>query len=192
MNTQENQSVEMNRNSPATKAAERALVITRIFDAPRSFVFKAWTDPEQVMRWWGPKGFTTPFCKIDFRPGGVFHYCMRSPEGRDYWGKGIYREIVKPERIVFTDSFADEEGNPVPATHYGLSPDYPAEMLVTVMFAQHEGRTKLTLQHVGIPSGAEHDSCEAGWTQSLDRLAEHLAKSLRQAQSSSAQTARAA
>ena len=192
MNTQEKASVEMERNSPATKPAERVLVITRVFDAPRSLVFKAWTDPEHVGRWWGPKGFTTPFCKIDLRPGGAFHYCMRSPEGRGFWGKGIYREIVEPERIVFTDFFADEEGNPVPATHYGMSPDWPAEMLVTVTFADHEGKTKLTLQHAGIPSGAEGDSCEAGWTQSLERLAEHLAQALKQAQTPGARAARAA
>ena len=168
------------------------LVITRVFDAPWRLAFKAWTDPEQVVRWWGPKAFTTPFCKIDLRPGGVFHYCMRSPEGRDFWGKGIYREIVEPERIVFTDFFADEEGTPGPATHYGMSPDWPAELLVTVTFAEHEDKTKLTLQHVGIPSGAEGDSCDAGWTESLERLAGHLAKALSQAQTPSARAARAA
>ena len=114
---------------------------------------------------------------------------MRSPEGKDYWSTGVYREIVPLERIVCTDSFADEKGNVVPATHYGMDSDIPLEMLVTVTFEEHEGKTKLTLRHVGIPSGAEHDSCEAGWTQSLDRLAEHLAKSLRQPQTSSAQAA---
>ena len=192
MNTQEKASVAMKKNRPATKPAERVLVITRVFDAPRSLVFKAWTDPEHVMRWWGPKGFTTPFCKIDLRPGGVFHYCMRSPEGRDFWGKGIYREIVEPERLVFTDFFADEKGNPVPPTDYGMSPDWPAELLVTVTFAEHEGKTKLTLQHAGIPKGKDGDSCEVGWTESLDRLAEHLAETLSQAETPSAPAAKAA
>ena len=192
MNTQEKPSVEMKRNSPVTKPAERVLAITRAFDAPRSLVFKAWTDPKHVARWWGPKGFTTPFCKIDLRPGGAFHYCMRSPEGREFWGKGIYREIVDPEQLVFTDFFADEKGNPVPATQYGMSPDWPAEMLVRVTFAEHEDKTRLTLQHVGIPSGTEGDSCEAGWTESLERLAEHLAKAKSQAQTPSAQAAKAA
>ncbi|MGH8068203.1 MAG: SRPBCC domain-containing protein [Candidatus Entotheonellia bacterium] len=77
------------RTSAATNAGERELVITRIFDAPRELVFKAWTEPERLMRWWGPNSFTTPFCTIDLRPGGVFHCCMRSPEGRDYWCKGV-------------------------------------------------------------------------------------------------------
>ena len=179
-------------SSLAKEPAEQALVITRVFDAPRELVWKAWTECERLTRWWGQKGFTTPFCKIDLRPGGVFHYCMRSPEGRDFWGKGIYREFVEPERIVFTDFFADEEGDPVPATHYGMSRDWPAEMLVTVTFAEHGGKTKVTLQHAGVPSGAESDSCEAGWTESLERLAEYLAKGLRQAQTPSVQAAKSA
>jgi uncharacterized protein YndB with AHSA1/START domain len=165
------------KNNSATESSEREIVITRVFNAPRDLVFKAWTEPERVMRWWGPNGFTTPFCTIDLRPGGVFHHCMRSPEGRDFWSKGVYREIVAPERIVCTDFFADEEGNPVPPTHYGMSPDWPAEALITVTFAEYEGQTKLTLQHaVGSAPASERDMCQAGWTESLDRLAEYLAK----------------
>jgi uncharacterized protein YndB with AHSA1/START domain len=85
--------------------SQRELVITRIFDAPRTLVWKTWTERERFMLWWGPKGFTTPFCKIDLRVGGVYHNCMRSPEGKDYWSTGVYREIVPIERIVCTDSF---------------------------------------------------------------------------------------
>jgi uncharacterized protein YndB with AHSA1/START domain len=163
------------KHSSKTEQAEHVL-ITRVFDAPRDLVFKAWTDCERLTRWWGPKGFTTPLCKIDLRPGGVSHYCMRSPEGRDYCGKGVYREVIEPERIVFTDSFADEEGNVVPATYYGMSADYPLEMLVTVTFAEHEGKTKLTLEHaLGSVPASERDLCKQGWSESLDKLAEHLA-----------------
>jgi uncharacterized protein YndB with AHSA1/START domain len=129
------------------------------------------------MRWWAPKDFTTPVCKIDLQPQGVFHYCMRSPEGRDYCGKAVYGEIVDPERIVYTDSFADEEGNPVPATYYGMSPDWPQEALVTVTFAEHEGKTRLTLLHaLGSVPVSERDLCEQGWSEMLDKLAEDLAK----------------
>jgi uncharacterized protein YndB with AHSA1/START domain len=129
------------------------------------------------MRWWAPKDFTTPVCKIDLQPQGVFHYCMRSPEGRDYCGKAVYSEIVDPERIVYTDSFADEEGNPVPATYYGMSPDWPQEALVTVTFAEHEGKTRLTLLHaLGSVPVSERDLCEQGWSEMLDKLAEDLAK----------------
>jgi uncharacterized protein YndB with AHSA1/START domain len=103
------------RTSATTNAGERGLVITCIFDASRELVRKAWADPECVKRWWGPKGFTAPVCKIALRVGRKFLYCMRSADGKDYWNTGVYREIVEPERIVSTDSFSDEEGNPVPA-----------------------------------------------------------------------------
>src|SRR5262245_29973397 len=119
--------------------ANREIVITRIFDAPRQLVWKAWTEPEHVMRWWGPKTYTSPACKIDFRVGGVYLFCMRSPDGKNYWSTGVYREIVPLERIVCTDSFADEHGNLVPASHYGLPGDWPEELMITVMFEEHEG-----------------------------------------------------
>jgi len=162
--------------SASANAVERDLVITRVFDAPRRLVFEAWTRPEHMMRWFGPKGFTTPFCTIDFRVGGMFHYCMRSPEGRDYWGIGVYREIVVPERIVYTDAFSDAEGNPVPPSHYGMSSSHPAETLVTITFEEQDGKTKLTLRH-GIPETVtERDGTQQGWIELLDRLAEELAK----------------
>jgi uncharacterized protein YndB with AHSA1/START domain len=104
------------------------LVITRIFDAPRELVWKAWTEPEQVMRWWGAKIITSPACKIDSRVGGKYHFCMRMPDGQDVWSTGVYKEIVPLERIVKTDSFADAEGNVVPGSYYGLEEDFPLEL----------------------------------------------------------------
>ncbi len=159
---------------------EPGILITRVFDVPRELVWKAWTDCELVKRWWGPRGFTAPHCKSDFRVGGKYLYCMRGSEGvgawsgKDIWSTGVYREIVPLERIVMTDSFADEKGNVVPATHYDMSQDFPLEMLVSVTFEEHEGKTKLTLHHVGIPSGAESDDAREGWTESFDKLAEVL------------------
>src|SRR5690349_12214759 len=97
--------------SAITASEESELVITRVFDAPRDLVFKAWSEPERLMRWWGPKGFTLRVGTFDFRPGGVFHYCARSPDGHEMWGTFVYREIIAPERIVFISSFADAEGN---------------------------------------------------------------------------------
>jgi uncharacterized protein YndB with AHSA1/START domain len=164
-----------NSNAPAT-SAQQELVITRVFDAPRELVWKAWTEPEHMMRWSGPKGFTTPVCKIDFRVGGVFLNCMRSPEGQDYWSTGVYREIVPLERIVCTDSFADEKGNVVPATHYGMTDDVPLEMLVTVTFEDMDGKTRMTLRHEGLPAGEMSDGAGTGWNESFDKLAEFLAK----------------
>jgi uncharacterized protein YndB with AHSA1/START domain len=152
----------------------KELIITRIFDAPRELVWKAWTEPEQLMRWWGPKSFTSPVCKIDLRVGGVYLYCMRSPEGQDYWNTGVYKEIIPMERLVYTDSFADEKGNVVPATHYGMSADFPFELLVTVAFEELDGKTKMTLRHVGIPAGEMSDLTAASWNESFDKLSESL------------------
>jgi uncharacterized protein YndB with AHSA1/START domain len=164
------------RKNPATGSAGPELVITRVFDAPRERVWKAWTEPELCMRWWGPKGFTCPVCRIDLRVGGTYFNCMRSPEGQDYWSTGVYREIVPPERVVCTDCFADEKGNIVPATHYGMSADFPLEMLVTVTFEEQDGKTRLTLKHAGLPPGKDMEDCREGWSQSFDKLAEVVAQ----------------
>jgi len=157
------------------KSIESELIITRIFDAPREHVWKAWTEPERFMRWWGPKNFTSPFCTIDFRVGGSYLTSMRSPEGQDFWTTGVYREIVPLKRIVYTDSFADEKGNVVPASHYGMNGDWPLELSVTVTFEEKEGRTKMILRHVGIPEGQMSDLTRAGWNESFDKLAESIA-----------------
>lgn len=147
------------------------LVITRVFDVPRELIWKAWTDPEIMKKWWGPKDFTSPVCKIDLRVGGRYLYSMRSPEGQDFWSTGTYREIVVSERLVMTDSFADADGNVVPATHYGLSADFPLELQVMVTFEENNGRTKMTLKHTGIPAGEMSKQTEAGWNESFDKLA---------------------
>lgn len=161
----------------AEEPAEEMLVITRTFDAPRSLVFKAWTDPERLMRWWGPNGFTLPVCMLDLRPGGVLHYCMRSPDGKEYWGRGVYREIVEPERIVYTDCFSDEQGNVAPPTQYGLSAEWLMETEVTVTFAEEEGRTLLTLESaIGAVPAEELEMCRQGWSESLERLAAELGR----------------
>jgi uncharacterized protein YndB with AHSA1/START domain len=153
---------------------EKELTITRIFDAPRELVWKEWTEPERVMRWWGPKEFTSPACKIDLRVGGVYHFCMQSPDGQRFWSTGVYREIVPMEQIVYTDSFADEEGNVVPASYYGMPGDWPAELLVTVTFEEDGDQTKMTLRQVGISEGQMSDMTEAGWNESFDKLAKSL------------------
>jgi len=159
---------------PATKSVERELVINRVFNAPREQVWKAWTEPEQMKRWWGPKGFTSPVSKIDLRVGGKYLGSMRSPEGKDFWSTGVYREIVPMERIVCTDSFADEKGNVVPATHYGMGEDFPLEMLITVTFEDIGHKTSLTLRHEGLPADKMRELTEAGWKESFDKLAEIL------------------
>jgi uncharacterized protein YndB with AHSA1/START domain len=160
-----------------TNEDTKDLIIIRLFDASRELVWKAWTESERVMRWWGPKGFTAPVSKIDLRVGGEYLNCMRSPEGKDYWSKGVFREIVVHERLVMTDSFADENGNTVPASYYGMSKDYPLEMLITVIFEEldgNNGKTKITLRHSGMPSDTDSKGAGQGWNESFDKLAEYL------------------
>lgn len=170
----------MARDTAARKAGRepsgQELVLTRVIDAPREAVFRAWTDPAQMAGWFGPKGFTMPFCKIDLRPGGVIHYCMRSPEGRDYWGKSVYREIAEPERLVVTDVFSDESGNIVQPSEYGMSADWPSETVITVTFDDIDGRTGLTVRQSVSEELAESSGARQGWAETLDRLAEYLSK----------------
>jgi uncharacterized protein YndB with AHSA1/START domain len=148
--------------------AEREVVITRIFDAPRALVFKAWTDPKHLKRWWGPKMFTNPVCEVDARVGGAWRIVMRGPDGVDYPCGGVYREIVEPERLVFTNIATDNDGNPI------------LDGLTTVTFAEQGGTTKLTLTTRAVAlveyAAAYLQGMEAGWTQSLESLAEELAK----------------
>jgi uncharacterized protein YndB with AHSA1/START domain len=162
------------KNKVVGEQGRQSVRIVRIFDAPRELVWKAWTDPEHFKRWWGPRDYTCPYCEMDFRVGGRYLNCMRSPEGKDYWGTGVFREIVPMERIVFTDSFADEQGNVVPGTHYGMSPDFPLEMLVIVTFEDQENKTKMTLEHLGILSEPDSQGTKQGWSESFDKLAESL------------------
>lgn len=152
----------------------RDLVLSRLYFAPREVVWGAWTQPARLMRWFAPEPFTAAAAKVDLRPGGRFLYCMRSPEGAEYWGQGAYREVVAPERLVYLDTFVDEEGNPVKPEQYGLSPDYPAETLVTVTLEDQGSKTLLTLRHAGLPVGEGSDLTEAGWRSQLDRLADAL------------------
>jgi uncharacterized protein YndB with AHSA1/START domain len=149
--------------SPA--AAERELVITRIFDAPRKVVYNAWADPEQMVKWLGPKGFTGKIEKMDARPGGSYRFYMRDPEGGDHWQQGVFREIVEFERIVQTYAWADAAGNPT-----------RPETLLTVTFEDYGAKTKLTLRQAVFESVTARDMHRSGWTSVLDRLEEFLAQ----------------
>ncbi len=140
------------------ESAKTELVITRVFDAPRSLVFKAWTQPEHMARWWGPNGYTTPTCEMDVRPGGALRLCMRSPEGVETWVRGVYREVVEPERIVFTGASEADPGG---------------ETVMTITLAELQGKTRLTVhQTFAKPETAR--GAKEGWTSSLERLADYL------------------
>jgi uncharacterized protein YndB with AHSA1/START domain len=147
--------------------AEREITITRVFDAPRALVFRAWTDAEHLARWWGPKGFTNPVCEIDARVGGRLRIHMRGPDGSVYPMTGEIREIVAPERLVFSNIALDAAGN------------HLLEGLTTVTFAEQGGKTTLTLRSRAVAvvdhAAAHLQGMEAGWTQSIDRLQALLA-----------------
>jgi uncharacterized protein YndB with AHSA1/START domain len=154
----------------------KVLEITRIFDAPREQVFAAWTERDRFVQWWGPTGFTTPFCEIDLRLGGLMRFCMKSPDGQEIWCAEQFQEIVAPERISYTAYFTDKGGNIVPPTSYGTSPGWPEETFITVTFEDVDGKTKLTLRHfAGAAAQEDIDGANEGWSQSLDKLVAYLA-----------------
>lgn len=159
---------------PKGETMPREVVITRTFDAPRALVWKAWTDPDHFARWWGPKGYTALVMKMNLQVGGAHLWCMRAPDGQDSWTVGTYQEIVPMERIVYIESFADGDGNPVPPSHYGFEGDWPPTMLVTVTFEEAAGKTAMTLRHAGMPAGEIIELATAGWNESFDKLAESL------------------
>jgi uncharacterized protein YndB with AHSA1/START domain len=150
-----------------TASKTKVLTITRLIDAPVALVFKAWSDPVFVSKWWGPGGFTAPTIEIDFRVGGKFLFCMRSNDGQEFWTTGKYTEIVPLKKICYTDSFADPKGNIVPASYYQMSGDWDEALNVTVIFEAVGNRTRMTLQHSGIPAGTMTELTEAGWTESF-------------------------
>jgi uncharacterized protein YndB with AHSA1/START domain len=142
--------------------AEREVIITRVFDAPRALVFKAWTDPQHLAQWWGPEGFTNPVCEFEAHVGGKLRIHMRGPDGAVYPMKGVIREIVAPERLVFSSVAVD------------AADKHLLEGLTTVTFAEQNGKTKMTM-HAHATAVAEIgvgylQGMEAGWTQSIDRL----------------------
>jgi uncharacterized protein YndB with AHSA1/START domain len=160
---------------------EGEFILSREFNAPRDMVFRAWTEAEHLARWFGPKGFTMASCTVDLRPGGVFHYGMRWPDGKVMWGKWVYREVTRPERLVHVFSFSDEAGG---LTRNPFAPDWPAEILTTTTFAEHNGKTTLTIRSI-LPgaSRAEREAFDVGqvnlrqgWADNFDRLAAHLAQ----------------
>jgi uncharacterized protein YndB with AHSA1/START domain len=157
-------------NSNTTNTGLPEVLITRIFNAPRELVYlvyRAWTDPKQMAQWWGPRYFTNPVCEMDVRPGGAILIHMQDPDGVVYPMKGVFQEVVEPERLVFTSSaFEGEDGSSL------------LEDTTTVTFEEQDGKTKLTVHSVITKAapGAEGAlaGMEEGWTQSLDKLAEYL------------------
>ena len=147
------------------ESADRVLVITRIFDAPRSLVFKAWTEKDHMVHWFGPRGFTVIDCAADVRVGGSLRVHSRSAEGTDHYLQCVYREIAEPERLVCTYAWSNAEWRPT-----------RPETLLTLTFEEDRGKTKLTLHQAIFESVTACDMHRGGWSESLDRLAGYLAQ----------------
>ena len=167
----------------ANQATNEAGVQTfsRIFDAPRTLVWKAWTTPQYVMKWWGPKDFTSPVCHIDLRVGGRFTYSMRASDGKVFYNGGEFREIVLLERIVWLWYFADADGNRVSPAHYGFPDEDREGNIDEILFADcGNGQTKLTYtRNDPTATREEQEGAAAGFGQILDKLAEVVAELLR-------------
>lgn len=158
-------------------AAEQEVLIERTFDAPREAVFRAWTDPKSLARWYAPQGCTIEFHTLDVRSGGSFHSCVVIPDGKRCWCRGEYLEVVAPQRIVYTMEVCDEHGAAADPVAMGMDSEWPKTTTVTVSFIELEaGRTKLTLQQTVRRSLAEKTGAYPSWLSMLDLLAAELAR----------------
>ncbi len=151
-------------------AAAGTVKIERVLDAPRELVFAAWTRIEHLLQWYAPHGCTVRIVELDVRPGGRFHFCIHNPSFGDCWCVGVYREIVRPERIVYTLATADSAGNEIEPVQAGHDPRWPRQTLVTVTLADVGGSTQLTLEQSVLESLAKYTGAHPSWLQMLDRL----------------------
>jgi uncharacterized protein YndB with AHSA1/START domain len=164
-----------------TPDIEPELIVTHLVDAPRDRVFQAWTNEERLGEWWGPAGLEMLSCKIDLRPGGLFHYGMGVPNGPTMWGRWVFGEITPPERLEFIASFSNEQAG---VTRAPFTADWPLEVLSTVTFVEEDGKTRLTMR--GIPVNASdaerqafagmRDGMQQGWAGTLGQLDSYLAQ----------------
>lgn len=160
--------------------SDDAFVISRVFKAPRALVWSAFSDCKHLKHWWGPKGFTMEVCDLDFRPGGIFHYGMKAPNGQMMWGKITYLEIVAPERLVHLVSFSDENRG---VTRHPMAPLWPLETHVDATFTDQGKDTLITARWMPHNATDEerkifsnaHDSMRQGWNGTMDQLDAHLA-----------------
>jgi uncharacterized protein YndB with AHSA1/START domain len=163
---------------------QKELIIERIFDVPRESVWKAWTDPDLIKKWWGPEGFSAPSIKVDLKIGGKYIFAMQGPKGSE-WDKimysgGVYKEIIPNEKLVVTDYFSDEFGEKKNPADFGQDPNFPYENTVTVLFEEIEvGKTKLSIIYPMPESEAQKEAMlksgmKEGWQSSLNKLAESI------------------
>ena len=167
--------------NPMLPPSPDAFVISRTFDAPRELVWRVYTEREHLMHWFGPKGFTMPHATLDLRPGGVFHYCLEGPGGMSMWGTWTFREIVRPERLVFVVAFSDAAGG---VTVHPMNPDWPPLTLNTTTFEESDGRTTVTLYWQPLDAtevqartfAQNHAGMRMGCSGTFDQLEAYLAR----------------
>jgi uncharacterized protein YndB with AHSA1/START domain len=167
----------MSNDNPSSK--KRDLVFTRVFDAPVELVWKAWTDPQHVMQWWGPTGFTSPLANMDVREGGTSFVCMRAPKefgGQDMYNTWTYTKVVPMREIEYLLHFADKDGNRVDPVTMGLPPGMPQEVRNLVTFKAVGGKTELTVTEYDWTVGQMMEMSKMGMEQCLDKMAASFAK----------------
>jgi uncharacterized protein YndB with AHSA1/START domain len=151
------------------------ITIVKTFDAPVQSVWKYWSEPKHFKQWWGPADATCIACRMDFRVGGTFLNCLRvndvNNEAMDVWATGTYKVIEPFKKLVFTDSFADKDGNIVPSSHYGAA-GIARELEVALTFEALGDKTKMTLQHtkLGETTQDARDAMEASWQESFKKI----------------------
>ena len=148
-----------------TRVAEQEFVMERLFNAPRALMFQVFTRAEHLKRWWAPQPYTVPVCTIDLRPGGIWHYCLRSPEGEVHWARSVYSEIVPPEKLVYTSTFADEHANPIEGM---------PEHLTTVIFTEEAGKTRVTARVQFTSAAALSVAVDRGMLQGMSMTWDYL------------------
>ena len=154
------------------------LVVKRIIDAPLELVWKAWTEPEHVMKWWGPKHYTSPSCKIDLREGGKYVFAMRAPAeqgGQETYTAGVYKKIIPMQYLEFTQSMSDKEGNPIDPTQVGMPRDFPEEIRTSIVFKARGELTELIITEYDWPLSQMYVYSLAGLHQTIDKLEASLA-----------------
>lgn len=170
----------MNQKKSTAAAAMQPFVMARVLKAPRNLVWQAWTEPERLAKWWGPKGCSITVHKMDLRPGGICHYTMSLGEGGEMWGRFAFREITAPEKLIWVNSFSDADGG---VTRPPFEENWPLEILNEVTLTEEGGHTLLTLRATPINATAEEthvfdknrESLKQGYGGTWDQLEEYLA-----------------
>jgi uncharacterized protein YndB with AHSA1/START domain len=141
----------------------------RTFNAPEAEVWKVWTEPNAMQKWWGPKGYTAVVVRNDVREGGSYLWGMKSEQGKTFWNTGTYLEVVANRKLVATMSFSDANGKAIPSSQVSVPGHWPDALTVSVQFSESSGKTQVTVQEVGIPL-IVYPFSKIGWAQQFDKM----------------------